>query len=93
MAGKISRVARQRLDVLRAKIRRMDFEPLTDAQLEEAAEGDAEGRANNAISGLYATAEEDAFFQMLQEERVPVHLRPSLAIYFVLGYEPTVAAD
>ena len=76
---------RQRLEQIRAELRQMDYRRLTDAELEELFDLDLDAKANNAIEGLYADAAEDAFFQMMNEERAPADVRVRFVVQFVTG--------
>jgi hypothetical protein len=76
---------RQRIEAIRAELRQLSYRRMTDEQLAEALDLDVQAKASNAIEGLYADAAEDAFFQMLDEERVPNELRGPYIVWFVLG--------
>jgi hypothetical protein len=93
MSERILRVDRRGIEAVRAKIRAMQFEPLTDAELAEIAELTRQARANDAIEGIYLTADEEAFFKMLDEERVPQRLRSSLINELLFGEHATAAAE
>lgn len=55
----------------RAKIREMDFTPLTDEELAEKTKRNEFSIINNRLAGIYFTNAEEAFFTMVLEERVP----------------------
>jgi hypothetical protein len=76
---------RERLEAIRAELRRMDYRRLTDAEMEQLLDLDVDAKANNAVEGLYADAAEDAFFEMMNEERVPQEIRAQFVIRFVTG--------
>jgi hypothetical protein len=76
---------RSRLEAIRFELRGLDFRRLTDEELVQVIEDDLGARASNAIEGLYADPAQDAFFRMLNEERVPLELRVPYIVWFVLG--------
>lgn len=68
------------LDTLRRDVRALDYvrgSPAEDAMWRE---DDADARANLAIEGMSLSAEDDALFDMLRDERVP----PALATAILL---------
>lgn len=76
---------RERIEAIRAELRQLNYRRMTDEELAEQVELDRDAKANNAIEGLYADAAEDAFFQMLLDERVPPKIAVPYAVWFVLG--------
>ena len=76
---------RARLEAIRAELRQLNYRRMTDEELAEALDLDVQAKASNAVEGLYADAAEDAFFQMMDEERVPNEMRGPYIVWFVLG--------
>lgn len=68
------------LDTLRSEIRALDYVPGTDAEDAMWREDDEDARANLAIENMALSAEDDALFDMLRDERVP----PPLATQILL---------
>lgn len=66
------------LDYFRNKIKAMDFVPMTDEELAIALKKDAEAVDNARLEGIYQTEEERAFFDMMNQERLPMHLQEQL---------------
>lgn len=73
------------LEVLRGRIRSMDYARGTPEQIALWREDVAEARANLAIEDMTPTGEEDAMFSLMLDEGVPPALMPSI----ILGlYKP-----
>ena len=73
------------IDMLRERIRSMDFERGTSEQIALWREDGAEARANLIIEDMTPTGGEDAMFAMMLDEGVPPSLMPSI----ILGlYKP-----
>jgi hypothetical protein len=73
------------IDMLRERIRSMDFERGTSEQIALWREDVAEARANLIIEDMTPTGGEDAMFAMMLDEGVPPSLMPSI----ILGlYKP-----
>ena len=89
----LSPETRERLEGLRKRIRSMSFEPMPERERAALPQRRREGRANSAIEGIHLTAEEVAFLDLLDEERVPYELRIALATLFALGEDRSAAAD
>ncbi|MBI0477480.1 hypothetical protein D9601_19275 [Sphingomonas sp. MA1305] len=68
------------LDTLRSEVRALDYVRGNSAEDTMWREDDEDARANLAIEGIPLTAEDDALFDMLRDERVP----PSLATAILL---------
>ena len=68
------------IEAIRAEVRALDYVrgTLTDAAMWR--EDDEDSRANLAIEGMALSAEDDALFDMLRDERVP----PPLATQILL---------
>jgi hypothetical protein len=79
---------RERIENIRMELRHMEYRRLTDTELAELVDLDLDAKANNAIEGLHATAAEDAYFRMMNEERAPTELRARFAAQFVTGSKP-----
>ena len=58
------------IEAIRAEVRAMDFTRGSPAEVAMWREDMAESRANLAIEGMIPTPNEDAFFDMLLDERV-----------------------
>ena len=73
------------LDMLRERIRSMDFQRGTPEQVALWREDVAEARANLVIEDMTPSGDEDAMFAMMLDEGVPPSLMPSI----ILGlYKP-----
>jgi hypothetical protein len=83
--GDLPQHLRARLEAIRAELRQLNYRRMTDKELAEGLDLDVQAKASNAVEGLYADAAQDAFFQMLDEERVPHELRMPYIVWFVLG--------
>lgn len=68
------------LEMLRERVRQMDFERGTPEQVEAWREDVAEARANLAIEDMTPTIDEDAMFAMMLDEGVPPALMPSIIL-------------
>lgn len=73
------------IEMLRERIRQMDFERGTPEQVALWREDVAEARANLDIEDMTPTPDEDAMFAMMLDEGVPPAVMPSI----ILGlYKP-----
>ncbi len=68
------------LDTLRREVRALDYVRGNDAEDAMWREDDEDARANLAIEDMALSAEDDALFDMLRDERVP----PPLATQILL---------
>ncbi|HEX7883095.1 MAG TPA: hypothetical protein VF499_10195 [Afipia sp.] len=68
------------LEMLRERVRRMDFERDTPEQVALWREDVEEARANLAIEDMTPTIDEDAMFAMMLDEGVPPALMPSIIL-------------
>ncbi|GGB43363.1 hypothetical protein GCM10011380_36010 [Sphingomonas metalli] len=68
------------LDALRREVRALDYLRGNQADAAMWREDDEDSRANLAIEGMALSAEDDALFDMLRDERVP----PPLATQILL---------
>lgn len=68
------------LEMLRERVRRMDFERGTPEQVALWREDVEEARANLAIEDMTPTIDEDAMFAMMLDEGVPPALMPSIIL-------------
>lgn len=78
-------MAQINIEMLRERIRLMDFERGTPEQIALWREDVAEARANLDIEDMTPTPDEDAMFAMMLDEGVPPAVMPSI----ILGlYKP-----
>jgi cobalamin biosynthesis protein CobT len=68
------------LEMLRERVRQMDFERGTPEQVALWREDVEEARANLAIEDMTPTIDEDAMFAMMLDEGVPPALMPSIIL-------------
>lgn len=73
----------QRIEAIRARLRRMKYTPMSKEELAEMPLRRADARASDAIEGIHLTPSEEAFFDMLEEERVPHDLAAKLVREFI----------
>jgi len=68
------------LEMLRERIRQMDFERGSPEQVALWREDVAEARANLALEDMTPTIDEDAMFAMMLDEGVPPALMPAIIL-------------
>lgn len=68
------------LDMLRGEVRALDYVRGTDAEDAMWREDDEDARANLAIEDMALSAEDDALFDMLRDERVPPPLATAILL-------------
>lgn len=68
------------LDMLRREVRALDFVRGTSADDAMWREDDEDARANLAIEGMALSAQDDALFDMLRDERVPPLLATAILL-------------
>ena len=90
--AKLSAASRRRVEEFRNRVRTLTYEPMPPSELADLPERRRQALANSAIEGIALTAEERAFLDMLDEERVPHALRIELATAFALEAEDRSAA-
>lgn len=83
----LSAASQLRIEAFRERVRGLSYAPMTEAELAQMPDRRRQGLANSAIEGIHLTSEEQAFLQMLDEERVPHDLRIDLATAFAMEAE------
>lgn len=84
--GSLSAEESARLDAFRRKVRAMVFAPMPLDELEERRARARDAAQNDAIEGIHLRPEEQALFDIMDDELVPEDLRPRL-IREYLGLE------
>jgi hypothetical protein len=77
-----------RLEAFRRKVRDMVFAPMTVEELEERRARAREAAQNDAIEGIHLRPEEQALFDIMDDELVPDELRPRLIRQYLGLEEP-----
>lgn len=73
------------LAYFRNKIRAMDFIPMTDDELQIVIKKYEKAVDNARLEGIYQTEEEKKFFDMMNEERLPINLQAQIADEWIIN--------
>ncbi|WP_227429175.1 hypothetical protein [Psychrobacter sp. I-STPA6b] len=73
------------IEYFRQKIRAMEYTPLTDEELAVVIEKHIDAVEDVRLEGYYLTADDDEFFAMLNEERVPLDIQADIVYEWVIS--------